>query len=357
MWTSGSRRSPSASASCLTSLRTPLNSLAGKQGAKISSTARSRRDATRMSCTRSMSRVSRTPSACANSSSARTGRCARPRAGTALAGSTSMSSALAMFVQRCVRQLEDHAFAQPAAADPERPAQARAGGVEHQYARGQQLGALGREAVAARHLGGRGRRTGRRARARARARRAPGRRGWAATRRCRRRRRRRRRAGSPRRRRRRARPPASSRGRRATADRRGSGRASALEPIGNECAHVTPPASVPTAISVDMPPTSTTAIVPRRRRRRACSSRRGTPAAPRRRPRARRPRRPPRRAARASSASRLAARRIAAVATTRTRSAPASAASRAVGGDDGRDLGDHRRRGSRPRRRSCARCA
>mgnify|MGYP006194530749 CR=1 FL=1 len=44
-------------------------SLAGKQGAKISSTARRRREATRMSCTRSMSDVSSTPAAWSNSSS------------------------------------------------------------------------------------------------------------------------------------------------------------------------------------------------------------------------------------------------------------------------------------------------
>jgi hypothetical protein len=71
MWTSGSRRSPSASARRLTSRSTPRYSPFGKHGAKISSTARSRREATRIAWTRSMSDVSSTFSACAKSSSAR----------------------------------------------------------------------------------------------------------------------------------------------------------------------------------------------------------------------------------------------------------------------------------------------
>ena len=96
MWTSGSRRSPSASASALTSRSTPLNSPAGKHGAKISSTARSRRVATRMSCTRSMSSVSSTPSACSNSSSRARARCARRRARYGSSGVDGMSRALAM---------------------------------------------------------------------------------------------------------------------------------------------------------------------------------------------------------------------------------------------------------------------
>jgi hypothetical protein len=49
-----------------------LERLRGEQGAKTSSTARSRRVATRMSCTRSMSTVSRTPSSYSKSSAVRT---------------------------------------------------------------------------------------------------------------------------------------------------------------------------------------------------------------------------------------------------------------------------------------------
>src|SRR4051812_12404286 len=71
MFTSRSRRSPSASASAFTSSSTGRCAFFGKHGSKISSAARSRLLATRMSCTRSMSDVSSTPSENENSSSVR----------------------------------------------------------------------------------------------------------------------------------------------------------------------------------------------------------------------------------------------------------------------------------------------
>src|SRR3954451_11542941 len=71
MCTSGSRRSPSASARSFTSRSVRLYSFFGKHGSKISIAARSLRVATRMSWTRSMSSVSRTPSACSKTSVAR----------------------------------------------------------------------------------------------------------------------------------------------------------------------------------------------------------------------------------------------------------------------------------------------
>ena len=74
-----------------------------------------------------------------------------------------MSCALAMLLSSR-RELEDHALAQPAAADPQRHPEPPGGRVEHQYARRQQLGALRRQAVAARH-DGRRRRAERRERA------------------------------------------------------------------------------------------------------------------------------------------------------------------------------------------------
>ena len=139
MCTSGSRRSPSASASCLTSRSTPLNSLRGKHGAKISSTARSRREATRMSCTRSMSlRVEHALGLLEQLARRARARSARRPAGTARTVSTSMSRALAKR-SAPARELQDHALAQAATADPQRHPESAGGRVEHQYARGQQL--------------------------------------------------------------------------------------------------------------------------------------------------------------------------------------------------------------------------
>ena len=100
---------------------------------------------------------------------------------------------------------------------------------------------------------------------------------------------------------------------------------SELEPTGNDCAQSTPSASVPTAISVEPPPTSTTASVPRgggssvraapwKASRASSSPLRISASTPAR-----------SRSARTSSAP-LAARRIAAVATTRMRSQPHSRA-------------------------------
>src|SRR5215218_2706623 len=97
-----------------------------------------------------MSRVSSTPSAWSNSSAARTRttRAAASRNGSS--GATSMSCAFATFVSARAGELEDDGLAQPAAADLQRHADAPGGRVEHQYARRQQLCALGREAVATR---------------------------------------------------------------------------------------------------------------------------------------------------------------------------------------------------------------
>ena len=102
------------------------------------------------------------------------------------------------------------------------------------------------------------------------------------------------------------------------------------------------------------PPTSTTAIVPAGgvvERARRADERQPRLVLARRAPR---PRRRPASRSAATSASRLAAPRIAAVATTRTCSAPAAAAARALRGDDLRDLGDRLVAGSR-RARRCSR--
>ena len=98
-----------------------------------------------------------------------------------------------------------------------------------------------------------------------------------------------------------------------------------LEPTGNEDAHSTPPSTLPTATSVEPPPTSTTAIrpaggvaiisvAPQKASRASSSPLRTTVSWP---VRAR---------SAASSAASLAAVRIAAVATTFIRSAPAARA-------------------------------
>ena len=322
MCTSGSRRSPSASASALTSRRTVLKSPCGKQGSKISSTARSRREATRMSWTRSMSDVSSTFSACSNSSSARrrTMRAAASAYGSN--GSTTMSAALATALE-AKAHVQHGPLAQASSADLERLPELLGGRVEDDDAGRQQPHAAGVEGELIGDLGGgrggqdadralerrgvedvadeaaqrggapadRDRAVGVRDLARVEARRSRARARPAA---------RRARAG-----------PSAGSGRPASRSRRGTTTTSARRRP-----------TVPTAISVDPPPTSTTPTSPGSSRPSVCVA--------------------PRKASRASSSpsristgsvmparnsSRLTAARMQAVATIRTRSAPASPAS------------------------------
>src|SRR4051795_7780197 len=149
--TSGSRRSPSASARSFTSFRRARCGFFGNAGAKISITARRRRVATRMAWTRSMSFVSRTPAACSKTSSARTRRAKRAASWKVPASPSGISRALAIGG----RQLEDDSLADAAVADLERGAERVAHRLEDQHARGQEPHALGVELEALRKVGGR----------------------------------------------------------------------------------------------------------------------------------------------------------------------------------------------------------
>ena len=129
---------------------------------------------------------------------------------------------------------------------------------------------------------------------------------------------------------------------------RGSAAASKPEPTANERSHVTPPGHRAdrdlgrAAAHVDDRDRA------RRRRARASAWRRRTRAGPRRRPTARRPRRRRARAARRPARRGWRPARIAAVATTRTCAAPAASAAARCARDDLGDRGDLLARGSPP---------
>src|SRR5690349_17301698 len=92
-----------------------------------------------MSCTRSMSEVSSTPSANENSSSVRVSTAsAAASANVAASANPSISRAFAMLRSH----LDDDALAQAAAGDLERHAQAVRNHLEDQHAGGQELHAL-----------------------------------------------------------------------------------------------------------------------------------------------------------------------------------------------------------------------
>src|SRR4051794_437229 len=103
-----------------------------------------------MSCTRSMSAVSRTPSLCSKSSSARAATTRRAATSNGSSGSSGTSRAFAMDAS-AYGQFKADAFAQATAADLERPAEpARRGGEQVQPA-GQQAHSLHVEAVTGGH--------------------------------------------------------------------------------------------------------------------------------------------------------------------------------------------------------------